>query len=234
MLKIFGPELSTRSCRASRREFLQAWQTCDGACARRQDDDDGNDKVEGVKGCLLDSKKSSTRNVFADSLPYSPSCEFEAEARENEDDVLTKSVEIRNCDDVVSSDCKSKANSRGNKVARSNNAARTPSCSGSDFDFGEDSPDSIPSSAAALIRNNGRMGKLNRIERVSSEVKIALYPFFKNKAIDKNEYKYILKGAVTKIYRAKSKPIVHSIIKSFVESYVHKIQIRRNAGRGRF
>ncbi|CAL8096340.1 unnamed protein product [Orchesella dallaii] len=174
-------------------KFLETWQKMAAAPMNV-----GNDNVQGLKDCRFDSdsKNSEGKNLntcFEDlSYSYSASCVLKNVSSDKNN--VNPTAEKR-----MNANSKNKTKS-GDELENSNdNEAYTPPCSDSDIDMVGDSPDSVPGSAAAMSMNSGqRMKKLNRIERISSEVKIALDPFFKKKTIDKEEYKYIMKGAVMK------------------------------------
>lgn len=63
----------------------------------------------------------------------------------------------------------------------------------------EKNDDDVPSSAVQLNQQEKYLQKLNRQERVVEEVKIALKPHYQRRAIDKEQYKDVLRRAVPKV-----------------------------------
>lgn len=59
--------------------------------------------------------------------------------------------------------------------------------------------DDVPSSAVQLNHQEKYLQKLNRQERVVEEVKIALRPHYQRRAINKEQYKDVLRRAVPKV-----------------------------------
>jgi len=63
----------------------------------------------------------------------------------------------------------------------------------------EKNDDDVPSSAVQLNQQEKYLQKLNRQERVVEEVKVALKPHYQRRAINKDQYKDVLRRAVPKV-----------------------------------
>jgi hypothetical protein len=72
--------------------------------------------------------------------------------------------------------------------------------------------------------------KVLKQEKIASAVKVPLIKFFNQKAISKEEYKWILGKCVFKIYRSKS-PLDEKRVKYLVSRYVMRARFLREQKR---
>lgn len=87
--------------------------------------------------------------------------------------------------------------------------------------------DDVPSSAVQLNHQEKYLQKLNRQERVIDEVKVALKPHYRKRAISKEQYKDVLRRAVPKICHSKNGEINPVKVRALVEAYVRKMKRRK-------
>lgn len=79
------------------------------------------------------------------------------------------------------------------------------------MDVEKNHDDGVPSSAVQLNHQVKYLQKLNRQERVVEEVKLALKPHYQRRAIDKEQYKDILRRAVPKVSRLPIRRLIKTL-----------------------
>ncbi|PAA68338.1 hypothetical protein BOX15_Mlig006627g3 [Macrostomum lignano] len=111
----------------------------------------------------------------------------------------------------------------GGKPGGGSKAARQPRGGAADRMAAADPSDPKLAALLAKTRRDQFANKADWQERIAAEVKLTLRPLYTARQIDKNDYKEILKKAVTKISRSNAQDVQPDKTREFVSTYVDKL-----------